>query len=238
MFAIILALVAELVDALDSKSSSFGSVGSIPTQGTFFSLRNLINSINYFVSLYMRLFLLGFFLIISFYSNSQNYYEEDFFDPINDSSLEGQLSFVEELLDLAGYVPEKISLYQSLPNKAHVFKVKLDSIFGGFIFVRWDKEKNENYIANKLIDPGLYYNLNSAKEVMRRQTNKTSFSTEDTSIQASDQESISDQDIEFFRQEFELEERKKALEEAKIKLKKTKKRKAKRKSKKEKKQRL
>jgi hypothetical protein len=30
------ALVAELVDALDSKSSSFGSVGSIPTQGTFF----------------------------------------------------------------------------------------------------------------------------------------------------------------------------------------------------------
>ena len=29
-----IALVAELVDALDSKSSSFGSVGSIPTQGT------------------------------------------------------------------------------------------------------------------------------------------------------------------------------------------------------------
>ena len=28
------ALVAELVDALDSKSSSLGSVGSIPTQGT------------------------------------------------------------------------------------------------------------------------------------------------------------------------------------------------------------
>ena len=31
------ALVAELVDALDSKSSSFGSVGSIPTQGTLTS---------------------------------------------------------------------------------------------------------------------------------------------------------------------------------------------------------
>ena len=30
----IIARVAELVDALDSKSSSFGSVGSIPTQGT------------------------------------------------------------------------------------------------------------------------------------------------------------------------------------------------------------
>ncbi len=28
------ALVAELVDALDSKSSDFGRVGSIPTQGT------------------------------------------------------------------------------------------------------------------------------------------------------------------------------------------------------------
>ncbi len=28
------ALVAELVDALDSKSSSFGSAGSIPAQGT------------------------------------------------------------------------------------------------------------------------------------------------------------------------------------------------------------
>ena len=33
-FVLLHALVAELVDALDSKSSSFGSVGSIPTQGT------------------------------------------------------------------------------------------------------------------------------------------------------------------------------------------------------------
>ena len=33
-FVLLDALVAELVDALDSKSSSFGSVGSIPTQGT------------------------------------------------------------------------------------------------------------------------------------------------------------------------------------------------------------
>ena len=36
-----LALVAELVDALDSKSSFFGSVGSIPTQGTL-RVRNII----------------------------------------------------------------------------------------------------------------------------------------------------------------------------------------------------
>ena len=34
IFAVQLALVAELVDALDSKSSSFGSVGSIPTLST------------------------------------------------------------------------------------------------------------------------------------------------------------------------------------------------------------
>ena len=34
------ALVAELVDALDSKSSFFGSAGSIPAQGTSNLLRN------------------------------------------------------------------------------------------------------------------------------------------------------------------------------------------------------
>ena len=181
----------------------------------------------------MRLIIVSFFLIICFHGNSQDYYEEEFFEPINDSSLEGQRTFVAELLDLAGYIPEKISVYQSLPNKAHVFKVKLDSVFGGFIFVRWDKNKNENYIANKLIDAGLYYNLKSAKEVMRRQTNQNTFSTEDSAIQASDQESISDNGLEMFRQEFELEERKKALFEAKKKLKQRKKNKSKRKLKKE-----
>ena len=41
-FAPHFALVAELVDALDSKSSFFGSVGSIPTQGTQRCLRQLI----------------------------------------------------------------------------------------------------------------------------------------------------------------------------------------------------
>ncbi|MBU79705.1 MAG: hypothetical protein CMD29_06240 [Flavobacteriales bacterium] len=181
----------------------------------------------------MRLIIVSFFLTICFHGNSQDYYEEEFFEPINDSSLEGQRTFVAELLDLAGYIPEKISVYQSLPNKAHVFKVKLDSVFGGFIFVRWDKNKNENYIANKLIDAGLYYNLKSAKEVMRRQTNQNTFSTEDSAIQASDQESISDNGLEMFRQEFELEERKKALFEAKKKLKQRKKNKSKRKLKKE-----
>ena len=36
------ALVAELVDALDSKSSFFGSVGSIPTQGTIIGKNNFL----------------------------------------------------------------------------------------------------------------------------------------------------------------------------------------------------
>ena len=36
--------MAELVDALDSKSSSFGSVGSIPTRGTLIIRNILFNS--------------------------------------------------------------------------------------------------------------------------------------------------------------------------------------------------
>ncbi len=58
-----------------------------------------------------------------------------------DPSLETQFSFVQELLYVAGYVPEKIRVYQTLPNHAHVYQVTLDSVNGGFIFVRWDKEK-------------------------------------------------------------------------------------------------
>ncbi len=42
-----LALVAELVDALDSKSSFFGSVGSIPTQGTALSNNNPVKYLFY-----------------------------------------------------------------------------------------------------------------------------------------------------------------------------------------------
>lgn len=177
----------------------------------------------------MKSFILSFLLINCFNSFSQDYYDEEFFEPINDSSIDGQRLFVEELLDLAGYVPEKIWVYQTLPNKAHVFRVKLDSITGGFVFVRWDKTKKENYIANKLIDPGLYFNLKSAKEIMRRQTNKASFSTNDVSIQASDQKKISKDDLFGHRQEFELKEREKALEEAKKNLKKNSKKKIKQK---------
>ncbi|MAH81664.1 MAG: hypothetical protein CMC21_00230 [Flavobacteriaceae bacterium] len=178
----------------------------------------------------MRFFLIKILIFNSFFLIGQDYDDDyDFFEPINDSSVDGQRLFVEELLDLAGYVPEKISVYQTLPNKAHVFRVKLDSVYGGFIFVRWDKIKKENYIANKLIDPGIYFNLKSAKEIMRRQTNKASFSTNDVSIQASDQEIISNDDLIGHRQDFELKEREKALEKAKKLLKKNSKKKLKKK---------
>ena len=67
-------------------------------------------------------------------------YEEEYLMPENDPSSEGQRFFVEDLLDMAGYVPEKIEVYQTLPNKARVFRVRFDSINGAFIFVRWDKK--------------------------------------------------------------------------------------------------
>ena len=41
----------------------------------------------------------------------------------NDPSLVTQTAFVQELLYVAGYVPEKIEVYQSLPNYSHVFRV-------------------------------------------------------------------------------------------------------------------
>ena len=98
-----------------------------------------------------------FFCLFNFFIFGQ----EDIIEGLySDPSLETQTAFVSELLYVAGYVPEKIEVYQTLPNYAHVFRVKLDSVNGGFIFVRWDKNKKEHFLANKLIDPGLYYNLN------------------------------------------------------------------------------
>ena len=96
----------------------------------------------------------------------------------DDPSLQTQTAFVEEILYVAGYVPENIEIYQTLPNYAHVFRVKLDSVNGGFMFVRWDKEKKEHFIANNMIDPGFYYNLKAAREIMRKQTQNASFSIE------------------------------------------------------------
>ena len=127
----------------------------------------------------------------------------------NDPSLVTQTAFVQELLYVAGYVPEKIEVYQSLPNYSHVFRVKLDSVTGGFVFVRWDKQKKQHYVANKMIDPGVYYNLKSAQEIMRKQTQNASFSIEDGSLQASDQQKIGNEDLNELRQQYDKREKEK-----------------------------
>ncbi len=128
-----------------------------------------------------------------------------------DNSSVGQTFFVEDLLKIAGYKAEKVQIYQTLPNNARVFRVKLDSISGGFIFVRWDKDKNENYVDNKLIDPGIYFNLNAAREIMRKQTEKANFGVDDVAIQAPDQEQIGSEQLNQFREEFKLKEEEKNL---------------------------
>ena len=124
------------------------------------------------------------------YENEEEDYEEvEYLSPLNDKSLEGQKLFVEELLDLSGYIVKSIQVYQKLPNNAKVFRVKLDTKNeGGFVFVRWDKKEKENYIANKMIDPGVYYSLKASKEIMRKQTDKGSFGIDDIGLQAADQD--------------------------------------------------
>ena len=158
-----------------------------------------------------RLLLLLFFMGTFIRLFSQEY--EGYLEPINDPSAEGQRFFVQDLLDIAGYVPENIQIYQTLPNRARVFRVKLDSINGGFVFVRWDKAKKENYVANKMIDPGVYYNLKAAKEIMRKQTNKANFTVDDVALQAPDQEQINSSELDEYRSEFDLKNEEKKLEE-------------------------
>jgi len=135
----------------------------------------------------------------------------------DDPSLQTQTAFVEEILYVAGYVPENIEIYQTLPNYAHVFRVKLDSVNGGFMFVRWDKEKKEHFIANKMIDPGFYYNLKAAREIMRKQTQKANFSIEDKALQAVDQEQINNSDLKEMRDAFDQKETEKINEANAIK---------------------
>ena len=166
----------------------------------------------------MKVKILIFLLVASFFEVKAQYddyeedeYEETYLEPIKDKSDEGQKIFVEELLDLAGYILDEIEIYQRLPNHAKVFRVKYDEKSkGGFIFIRWDKKNKENYVANKLIDPGLYYNLKTAKEIMRKQTDKDFFGVEDGALQAPDQEKISTEDLKGLRGLYEekQEERK------------------------------
>ena len=161
---------------------------------------------------FSALFFLTQQLIAQDYSeDNQEAAEEEYeiWEPISDPTAYGQRIFVEELLDIAGYVPEGIQIYQTLPNKARVFRVKLDSVTGGFVFVRWDKVNKENYIANKLIDPGVYFNLKAAKEIMRKQTKKAYFEVKDKLLQAPDQEQISEESLEGLREDFDLNNEKK-----------------------------
>ena len=136
------------------------------------------------------------------------YYNDEFYS-LYDYSLEGQKMFVEDLLDTAGYIIKSIETYQTLPNNSRIFRVDLENSDGGFIFIRWDKKKKENYVDNKLIDSEIYYNLNAAKEIKRKQTDKESFGIEDIAIQASDQEKITTEEITLLRQEYKemIEER-------------------------------
>lgn len=151
-------------------------------------------------TLYINLF----FLILTFKAFSQEAESLiENYELYSDSSLETQYSFVQELLYVAGYVPEKITVYQTLPNNAHVYRVTLDSVYGGFLFVRWNKKDKKHYVANKMIDAGMYYNLKAAEEIMRKQTENASFSADDISIQAGDQFKISGKDINGLRSEFD-----------------------------------
>lgn len=151
-------------------------------------------------TLYINLF----FLILTFKAFSQEAESLiENYELYSDSSLDTQYSFVEELLYVAGYVPEKITVYQTLPNNAHVYRVTLDSVNGGFLFVRWNKKEKKHYVANKMIDAGMYYNLKAAEEIMRKQTENASFSADDISIQAGDQFKISGKDINGLRSEFD-----------------------------------
>ena len=110
--------------------------------------------------------------------------------------------------------------------------MKLDSVIGGFVFIRWDSKKKENYVANKMIDPGVYFNLKAAKEIMRKQTDKAYFSVEDVLPQAPDQEQINIGELNQFREEFELKEEEKRVEEEEALKKSSKKEKRKEKKKK------
>ena len=91
--------------------------------------------------------------------SDEEYYNDEFYS-LYDYSLEGQKMFVEDLLDTAGYIIKSIETYQTLPNNSRIFRVDLENSDGGFIFIRWDKKKKENYVDNKLIDSEIYYNLN------------------------------------------------------------------------------
>ena len=192
--------------------------------------------LNKFYFIQIILFLFVFNINIAqddsyFEDESEDYEEFEYLSPLNDKTLEGQKIFVKELLDLSGYILKSIEVYQTLPNNAKVFRVKLEANEGGgFVFVRWDKKKKENFIANKLIDSRFYYNLKASKEIMRKQTELKSFGTNDIALQAEDQEKLNKREIEQLRQEFDLKEKEKEVKKLNLENKKTRKKNKKRKN--------
>ena len=166
---------------------------------------------------YKRFLPLFFLFCFSLYGQDTEAYteeEESFVGPLNDNSSLGQMYFVEGLMNIAGYSIDFIEVYQTLPNHARIFRVLYDDEQqSGFIFIRWDKKKNENYVANKMIDPGVYYNLKAAKEIMREQTDKKEFLVDDAALQAPDQEKLTADELEGLRQQYELDQEEKKLKE-------------------------
>ena len=63
-----------------------------------------------------------------------------------------------------------------------------------------------------MIDPGVYFNLKAAKEIMRNQTNEANFTVDDVALQAPDQDQINSDDLQELRAEFDLKNEEKRLE--------------------------
>ncbi len=169
-----------------------------------------------------------YLLLFSFFVNAQNNTAiteqnnlenettatETFLEPLNDKTTMGQKYFVNGLMELAGYTVDEIQVYQNLPNNAKIFRVIYnEESQSGFIFIRWDKKKQENYVANKMIDPEVYYNLKAAKEIMRQQTDKKAFNVDDIALQAPDQEAITQEEFEGLREEYNLQQEEKKLKQ-------------------------
>ena len=64
-----------------------------------------------------------------------------------------------------------------------------------------------------MIDPGVYYNLKAAKEIIEKQTDKANFAVDDVALQAPDQEQINSEDLKELRAEFDLKNEEKRLEQ-------------------------
>ena len=139
--------------------------------------------------------------------------------PIEDSSIDNRVPqnlYTSRIPEKANTIPKNFTQPKYPVNTGNILcpecDLRFDSINGAFVFVRWDKKSKENYIANKMIDPGVYYNLKAARELMRKQTNKATFDVEDAALQAGDQEAISTTELQDLREQFKLDEEERKLQ--------------------------